>query len=157
MLKRTNDKLTTTANVNLVEKNNTLVTFLSKRRSLKDIIRLPYYYVPPCPACGNRMTGRFVKAHRAPDAEYIENMSLKNGELTMVYPPGGKYNCFCALCGFTWNSPIYAKWFTLNEIGEEKIARNIDRILREKKNDEIEKHKRRKPIISTIAGFFGRF
>ena len=87
-----------------------------------------YYYVDPCPKCGSRKTGRYVRrAATQDDARYIMEESLRNGELIRfagwLVP---KNNAYCEDCGHEWPCRIQGKPMTEKEVMEEKAARGTN-------------------------------
>lgn len=81
-----------------------------------------YYYVPPCPSCNSRKTGRYIKDSRF-DREYAERMSYKHGEIVKFAFTEPLKNVFCCTCGYTWGYTVRAKFLTDQELEEEKEAR----------------------------------
>lgn len=114
-------------------------------------IRFPYYYVPPCPACGSTETGRIVKE---PDTheKYTMISSLKNGEIIMFDPaPEPVNNLFCLSCGHQWTGEVDMQMLTREQIRQEQKKRGTPELLREYEaaNGIDEKPKR-----SIISGWF---
>lgn len=90
------------------------------------IERVPriYYYVPPCPSCGSRKTGRYVRQPlTAADMRYVETESLKNGELVRFAPRVPEKNAYCEDCGHEWACGISARLVPRERIMEEQAAR----------------------------------
>jgi len=91
--------------------------------------RIPhiYYYVPPCPACGSRKTGRYV---RRPiwkeDAWYVESRSLRCGELVRLTAFVPYDNAYCEECGGEWHKRIEPRLMNSAAIQEEKKARGTE-------------------------------
>ena len=81
-----------------------------------------YYYVPPCPACGSRRTGRIMRQPFL-DAGYIKEQALKNGELLRFAKEEPINNAFCEECGRTWPTKIEGKLWRDARVQEEAIAR----------------------------------
>ncbi len=97
---------------------------------LDKVIRKPYYYVPPCPECGSKKTGKIILSHDADTDQYIVETALKNGELTTIqdeYPFGN--NLYCDDCGFTWWGRSKLMWVSPGKILEEKTARGTVELL----------------------------
>lgn len=93
-------------------------------------IKSPYYYVPPCPQCGSRATGRFIKSRGGRQDEWTVMESLKHGEL--VSPEAeidSRFTTYCATCGFMWNGKVEIKWLSPSELEDEKIARGTRDIM----------------------------
>ena len=125
---------------------------------LKNHIRLPYYFVPPCPVCGSERTGRYVKFHSTVSDEYTTKMSLKNGELTQFTDRiDPEKTFFCVDCGAEWSEYAGVRWLSINEINEEKKKRATDSLLNNFiANEKEEKKKDKKTGISgLIRGFIG--
>lgn len=94
-------------------------------KTLLDIIRKPYYFVPPCPHCGSPITGRYLRMwlYRA---EIIED-ALKQGELVKpVCNKSQHRHAFCIDCGHEWVEDVPLGWLTLNEIKHQKAIRHTD-------------------------------
>lgn len=124
------------------------------KRIFKKIIRVPYYYVPPCPSCGSRATGRYLKSHRAPDDEYIADASLKNGEVVILRPEVPGNNAFCLTCGCEWPEYVEARFMTLEKIDEEKAARSTKEIMAHEK-EEKKGMKKKRGVFHTVTRFIG--
>lgn len=88
-------------------------------------IKYPYYYVPPCPHCGSRKTGRYVREplYRP---EYVKEDSLKHGEWIRFLDSIPRDNVFCLSCGNEWPAKISLKLMTQKEIQDEKDARETE-------------------------------
>lgn len=115
-------------------------------------IKYIYYYVPPCPKCGSRRTGRYLKEPKLPaDIRYTMVESLKNGELVRMSYKVPENNAYCEDCGYEWPETIMAGFYTAQQINEEMQARGTV----EAYSDYVEKHpKKRKTILGKICGFF---
>lgn len=130
--------------------------FVSK---LKRIIKVPYYYVPPCPECRSPRTGRFMKFHSSVNDKYSSKMSLKNGELinfTNRVDPNRQF--FCLDCGCEWSEYSSIRWLTLEELDEEKKKRGTDELLDnfiENEHKEKEQPKKGGIILNAMKGFIG--
>lgn len=134
----------------------------------RKIVKKPYYYVPPCPHCRSRMTGRYVRAHRATETDWMITESLKNGELIEPVPEIVDETCFCSYCGHSWKGYIETRMLTLEEISEEKRARKTNDILKVRLDEEREALMERRSkyktlpgkifngVIETITGFIGK-
>jgi hypothetical protein len=88
--------------------------------------RIPhiYYYVPPCPACGSRKTGRYVRQPlTAGDMRFVEVESLRSGELIRFAPRIPEKNVYCEDCGHEWACSIRASLMPRERIMEEQTAR----------------------------------
>lgn len=81
-----------------------------------------YYYVPPCPVCGSRRTGRYLRTPFM-DHDYTYLDSLKNGELVRFSDQIPDDNCYCADCGHRWHKVINPVFISTDQKEEEKIAR----------------------------------
>ena len=88
-------------------------------------IKHPYYYVPPCPVCGSRCTGRFVR-RPVKNSLYVEEESLKNGEIIRFCQGFPQDRVFCVDCGHEWEFRVLIKFLTREEISEEKKARGTE-------------------------------
>ena len=102
------------------------------KKSLLDIIKKPYYYVPPCPSCNSPITGRFMKYHRTTETDWMITESLKNGELVRPVPEILEDNAFCLTCGYTWPCKISLKMLSINDIKKEKGKRMTTEIYKQK-------------------------
>ena len=89
---------------------------------LKNIIKKPYYYIPPCPCCNSNQTGHYVK-ELGLDPSFTVRESLKNGELAIAVREIPYENVFCLECGFTWHQDIKIKMLSLSQIEEQKQLR----------------------------------
>jgi hypothetical protein len=125
-----------------------------KISKIRGFIRKPYYYVPPCPQCGSRATGRYVRDSSSSD--WVIEESLRHGEL--VRPAKGKENvAFCLDCNYEWFEYIQMEWFTHEEIQEEKIARMTEPILQELKQERRAERKKEKGGLFNYKKFNGKF
>lgn len=89
--------------------------------------RIPavYYYVPPCPVCGSRKTGRYVRQPLTTgDMLYVERESLRNGELVRFAVHIPEKNAYCDDCGHEWECRIRAHLMPREKIIEEQTARD---------------------------------
>lgn len=84
-----------------------------------------YYYVPPCPECKSRKTGRIIRQPFT-NAGYVMEQSIKNGELVRFERTEPIRNAYCASCGHTWPARIEGKLWADAKIEDEKIARGTD-------------------------------
>lgn len=106
-----------------------------------------YYYVPPCPKCGSRITGRYVKQPRKQDdAEYMQRESLKHGELIRFVPSEPTKNCYCEECEYEWGHKVQMYLISKERMNEEIEVRDTLSLYREFN----EKYPRKK------KSFFGR-
>ena len=91
-----------------------------------------YYYVPPCPECGSKATGRFIPTHSDETNEYILRDCLKHGELVMdteeVIPSA---NLFCMECRHIWGGSVQMRLLTAEEIMKEKRDRGTIELLQQ--------------------------
>ena len=88
--------------------------------------RIPhiYYYVPPCPACGSRKTGRYVRQPlTAADIRFVETESLRSGELVRLAARIPEKNAYCEDCGHEWACSISARLLPQERIAEEQVTR----------------------------------
>ena len=118
----------------------------------KKLIKLPYYYVPPCPNCGSRATGRMIKANRQRSFEWVFVEALKNGELVAPASENFQKNLFCNACGHTWEGPVRQFWLTKEQIVYEKEIRGTDPLLQQKLNEIAEENKH-KGLLKKMFGF----
>lgn len=133
------------------------------KNPLKKIIRLPYYYVPPCPVCGSYITGHFMKSHRKTDYEWQIDESLSNGEIVDFKSNVGNINAFCVSCGYEWSEIIELKFFTLERIEEEKERRGTSVLLTQRRRESGEARmlaKKKTPVylkpLTSIRDFIGK-
>ena len=84
-----------------------------------------YYYVPPCPKCGSRKTGRYMKMPFT-GSGYTKEDSLKNGEWVRFAKEEPIENCFCMTCGTNWSGKVSLKWWPFDRIQEEIRARETE-------------------------------
>lgn len=90
-------------------------------------MRYPYKYVEPCPKCGSKCTGRFVKEPLTEaDTEYIELQSLKHGEIVRFAPREPITNAFCVDCGYRWEYTARTLYLTRSEIDAEIVNRGTE-------------------------------
>ena len=83
-----------------------------------------YYYIPPCPACGSRKTGRYVRQPlTAGDRRFVETESLRNGELVRFAPHVPEKNAYCEECGHEWTHAVSVRLVPRERIMEEQAAR----------------------------------
>ena len=81
-----------------------------------------YYYVPPCPRCKSRKTGRYIrKPYTA--VNYTMVQSMKMGELIRFASSEPVNNAFCLNCGNEWPAKIELKLWPYSKIHEEQMAR----------------------------------
>lgn len=106
------------------------------KEKFKENVRMPYYYVPECPICGSRMTGRYMRYLGDTSSEWQVNEALRNGELVDIVNEVPWKNCFCCQCDYEWHEDIKMKMKTLKEIGEEKKARGTINILNNRMKEE---------------------
>ncbi len=102
------------------------------RKKIQETVKLPYYYVPPCPACKSPITGRYMKYMGETSSEWQVNESLRNGEIVEIVSVVPEENCFCCACGHEWEEDIRMRLFTLEEIEQEKAFRGTNIALNER-------------------------
>lgn len=122
------------------------------------IFKRPYYYVPPCPRCQSRKTGRYVKNPVVKqDKGYIFEESLKNGEIVEETDIVPVENAFCCDCGYEWSCYIETIWLTPQEILKQKKARGIEGLSEELENEK-EKKEKKEPFAKKFfkSLFFGK-
>ncbi len=120
----------------------------------RKIIKKPYYYVGECPYCGSAITGRYVKARRVTENEWIIDEGLKNGELIKTIPELLGANCFCLECGTNFSYPVHMKMVSLEEIKQEKIKRHTIELLGERLSDDY--HQKADGLLGTFINFVGK-
>ena len=99
-------------------------------------MRYPYKYIPPCPRCGSRCTGRYIKEpFTESDMEYIEYHSLKNGEIIRFAPKEPTDNAFCVECGYRWGHTARTIYLTKQEIEKEIEERGTELAYNELKEE----------------------
>ena len=118
--------------------------------------RVPHYYVPPCPVCGSKCTGRYLKKPLI-DAWYTEEQSLKNAEIVRFVRKEPIKNLFCVDCGYEWGKTINLSWVTREELEQEKKDRGTQEAYEElhTMNQEARKQNRKKPARRVFRFFFG--
>lgn len=119
-------------------------------------VKYPQYYVPPCPVCKSRCTGRYL---RRPVAEswYVEEKSLKNAEIVRFVPKEPVKNVFCVDCGYEWGHMVKVRFITREELEEESEARGTKEAyeeLHEINNEKVRKH-RKNPAVRIFHWVFG--
>lgn len=102
---------------------------------IKTFIKVPYYYVPPCPCCHGFVTGRYVLSHNEKDDIWVTTEALKHGEIVEAVPEIPENNAFCLECDFEWKQKVKTSWFSLSQIRHEKMVRFTHEILREKEEE----------------------
>lgn len=91
-----------------------------------------YYFVPICPYCASRRTGRYVLTPmRKKDEHYIMMKSYKNGEIVKCKRPLPLNNAFCVDCGRDFITDIQVSRFDNDEIDEEIYRRGTDKMYQE--------------------------
>lgn len=72
------------------------------------------YYVPPCPKCKSKNTGKLVPYSKALNNRYLAKQ-LSKGQL-VSFSLNGQYNAFCNECGIRWYSfDSGYKWISLKQ------------------------------------------
>lgn len=120
-------------------------------------IKIPCYRVPPCPRCGSRLTGRYLKYHSIDNDDYISKTSLKNGELIRFVPEVDEdHNLFCSECGFTWSEYLSVQWKSIKDIKEERRVYGTEQALNDIISEEKSKEKEQKRgLFHSIGKFIG--
>ena len=113
-----------------------------------------HYNVPPCPECGSRKTGRYVRRpFFEKDALYMERESFRNGELIRMVDRVPVKNAYCEDCGHEWAQQINLSFFNREEVEEEKRERDTtEKYLK----TEEEYRKQKKGLLGIAAGLFGK-
>lgn len=100
-----------------------------------------YKYVPPCPECGSFCVGRYVKEpFREEDRDYMEEQSLKYGEIIRFCDSIPGENLFCVECDHEWHGYVETKWISKEEL-EQEIKRRGTRYAYEELMEEKEESK----------------
>ena len=120
-------------------------------KNFKDIIRKPYYFVPPCPQCGSPVTGRYVAMRMC--KEWIIEDSLRHGEYVRQADVDDQRGmAFCLNCNFEWPEDVPVRWITLRDISHQKIIRHTAELL-----DTIKTIKKNKKQKSWFDNWFNLF
>lgn len=154
-MQETNNEIAKTENKKMLAKRDTRQPFPVLRKMLSKI-KHPYYYVPQCPVCGSRITGRLVKDHRNTDIEWVIQTALKHGELVRPMPELPPYaDAFCAVCQNEWFAGVHLHWMTAEEIQQEKKIRGTTYMLARMRQEEIDKNRTRKktPVVDDLKKF----
>ena len=112
-----------------------------------------YYYVPRCPNCNSRVTGRYLKEPWIEnDRHFIIRDCFKKGEIVSLVSRVPYRNCYCEECGYTWHYDVEVKLISKKRLEEEKAARFTNERYVEflKKNP-----KKKTGFIRKIIGFGG--
>ena len=117
---------------------------------IKNLIKKPYYYVPPCPSCGSHVTGRFVRMRGQNDNDWMINEALKNGELISLVPEVLNKTAYCVECDYTWYTDIQLKFLNNEQIKEQKTERYTNEALTMRMNALAEEKKKKKGLISRL-------
>jgi len=83
-----------------------------------------YYYVPSCPVCGNKRTGRYIKTPIS-NARQIKESALRAGEIIRFAGEEPLKNAFCLSCGHEWPTRIRVRLLSSDAIAKEKRDRGI--------------------------------
>ena len=129
-----------------------LKDFLKKT---EDTIKYPYTYVPPCPCCGSRMTGRYVKQKRhytQKDVAWYMEESYKNGEIIVFVPLIEDDTAFCFNCEYRWPARIQNVMLTKKEIEKEKAERHTLELYEDLTEDDPDKNKKTNIITRFFVG-----
>lgn len=115
-----------------------------------------YYYIPPCPKCGSRRTGRYIRETR--NSAMIEESSLRHGEIVRFAMEEPIKNAFCVDCGYTWGCTPELKFWPQSRIQEEIEERTTEEAYIELKeqNDSIRAAKNSGIGKSALRFIFGR-
>ena len=89
-----------------------------------------YYYVPPCPVCGSRRTGRYIRQPMIQADETKANY-LKHGEIVEFLPEEPIENAFCTECGAVWPEHVAFKLWPAARIAEEARERGTQELYQE--------------------------
>ncbi len=117
--------------------------------SILDLLnKRPYYNVPPCPACGSDVTGRYIRETYPYSTKIIED-GLIHGEIIKISPGYHKDRCFCLVCEHEWTEHVPLTFITKEEQAEEIKKRHIRELIEELKAANPEPEQKKK--------FFGLF
>jgi hypothetical protein len=122
----------------------------------KRVIHVPYYYVPPCPVCNSRITGRYLRVHRDTVSDWEIDESLRNGEIAKPNITGAPQNAFCLDCGYEWIADIELKFFSLARRDEEKTARHTREVYKIRSADHKEDKRNMKGPFKAYRKFMGK-
>lgn len=116
-----------------------------------------YYYVRPCPKCGSRCTGRFIKRPYV-DSDFVEQESLKHGEIVRFASTVPEKNCFCVDCGFEFKYTVRTRLLTKDQILDEQRERGTEEAYEELKRENAaeDRAKRKKTGNRIINWIFSR-
>ncbi len=134
------------------EQGSYIETVLVKAFKKKHGLRIHLYqYVPPCPRCKSRRTGRYTKMPALlKDREYKERESLKNGEIIRFCAKLPYKNLFCVNCDNTWHGLVEQKMLSRSEIQQEVDARETYEAYMAVLEEQMEKEEKKK-------GFFRKY
>ena len=110
----------------------------------------PYYYVEPCPRCGSRRTGRYMRMPIT-SAGYTMESSIKAGELIKFVQHVPRKNLYCADCGHEWPGIVRTRLLSEAKIQEERKARGTD-ILYNKIMERKERARRKNILSDFLSG-----
>lgn len=99
-----------------------------------------YYYVPPCPACNSKRTGRYMKTGFGGTKD-LENEALKNGEIVRQTDKVPDENLFCEECEFQWKGIIHTSYITKERLLQEIEDRGLKDKIVSLENERVE-HKK---------------
>jgi len=85
----------------------------------------PYYNVPPCPACGSPITGRYVRQIAKEDDKRLVMDGLKHGEIIKTSLHGCRDRCFCLECMHEWEEHVSLSFVSRAQLAEEREKRHI--------------------------------
>lgn len=122
----------------------------SIRQFFRKNVKVPYYYIPPCPACHGMSTGQYVKLHRDYVADWMIDEALMNGEIIKPVAEIPPKNCYCMICGYEWTGRAETKFFNALEIEEQKQLRQTTSLLNIRKEGEKQKKE------NLVTSFFTR-
>ena len=140
------------------------IPFLKKTKLYKFVckhVKTPYYYVPPCPECGSKMTGRFISHFTEYDDRWSVVNGLKHGEIIGFKGEEIKdeHTAFCVECNHTWLEYIPLRMYSQTAIQKEKEIRHTNElwedITEEIKAEKKEFKKNHGVATRTISNFIG--
>ena len=124
-----------------------------------ETLKLPvnsYYNIPPCPKCGSRRTGRYIREPSIPliegrdSRDYTIKECLLHGELVRLAPHVPLNNAYCEDCGYEWKQDVRVSIVPRSRIDEEIEARGTMKAYNKYRE---ENPKRKKTIFGKIFGF----
>lgn len=98
-----------------------------------NIFRKTYYYVPPCPNCKSKLTGRYLKdSGREYNNDWTINEALRHGEIVRFGPMDRENMAFCLACDYEWKEYVSLRLIKPDELAKEKRDRMTEELLHER-------------------------